>query len=436
MAALAVFAGAASAARAETPADAGASRPVVISGDQAFAVAINLFIRSGDYAKALDLLETRPDIVATPEGFRLRVQLLMELNRDDEALKALEMHLAAEPGDAMARFQLGEIHFRHRRDQSAALAFRLALAGHLEPFRVQIAQARLAAITARRPWRFWGGASVAPDSNLNGATDAKQIELFGLPFVLDPAARRQSGIGLNAFAGAERTWRLSPALAIRSSLGAQITDNPGKASDFASLNVTAGPEWRVGPTSVVSLRPTYGVTWYGGQKLEDGPGLSASGDLYGANRRWTADLSYQGLESRILPGRTGATYGLSLTRTRYFESSLWRGFTAIAVRRARDPAEGYRQALLGAGRLFQGPRATFLYVEGSALERRYQGVSPAFGKQREDHEIAAQMRLSKQDWLVYGAHPFVSVLMSRIQSNVALYSNTRQRVEFGLTREF
>ncbi len=430
---LAVFAslaGAAFAVHAETP------QPQVIQGDQAFALAINLFVRSGDYAKALELLETRPDIAATPEGFRLRVQLLMELKRDDEALKALEAHLAAEPGDALSRFQLGEIHYRHRRDQSAALAFRLALAGHLEPFRVQMAQARLASITARRPWRFWGGVSLAPDSNVNGATDARQIELFGLPFMLDPSARRQSGIGVNAFAGAERTWHLSPKLSVRAGLNAQVIDNPGRVSDFASLNVVAGPEWRVGPTSVVSLRPTYGVTWYGGRKLEEGPGLSASGDLYSANRRWTMDASYQNLESQLLPGRTGATYSLALTRTRYFESSLWRGFGSVGMRRARDASEGYRQALLGAGRLFQGPRATFLYVEGSALERRYQGVSVAFGKRREDHEIAMQMRLSKQDWLVYGAHPFTSLLVSRTQSNVTLYSNTRQRFEFGLTREF
>ncbi|HVZ29705.1 MAG TPA: porin family protein [Asticcacaulis sp.] len=438
LAALILYVSAAGVARAEMPAAAQAeAKPAtVIGGDQAFAIAVNLFIRAGDYAKALDLLETRPDIVATPEGFRLRVQLLMELNRDDEALKALETHLAAEPGDAEARFQLGEIHFRHRRDQAAALAFRLALAGHLEPFRVQMAQARLSAITARRPWRFWAGASFAPDSNLNGATDARQVELFGLPFLLDPAARRQSGISVNGFAGVERTWHVSPKLAVRSSLSVQIGDGPGKAADAASLNFIAGPEWRVGPTSVVSARPTYGVTYYGGKTLEAGPGLAISSDSYGANRRWTVDVSYQDLESRVLPGRTGAVYSAAVTRTRYFESSLWRGQASVVVRHARDPSEGYQQALLSAGRLFQGPRTTFLYIEGTALERHYQGVLPAFGKRREDRETALQMRLSKQDWLVYGAHPFASLLISQSRSNLALFSNTRQRVEFGLTREF
>ncbi|SEJ64539.1 hypothetical protein SAMN05518849_11077 [Sphingobium sp. AP50] len=39
-------------------------------------------------------------------------------------------------------------------------------------------------------------AGLAPDTNINQATAADQVDMFGLPFEIDPSARRRSGVGI------------------------------------------------------------------------------------------------------------------------------------------------------------------------------------------------------------------------------------------------
>lgn len=143
------------------------SRSVELTGDQAFATALELFIRSGQYDDALNLLLSRPDVLERPEGVRLHGELLLRLGRPESALKIIELWLAAHPDDAMARFQLAEIYFAERKDQAAALAYRMALAGGLDELRTRMTQTRLEVINARKSLKLWIGGSVSPDSNLN-----------------------------------------------------------------------------------------------------------------------------------------------------------------------------------------------------------------------------------------------------------------------------
>ena len=202
----------AQAADAPPPTEARGGGVVTLSGDQAFATALQLFIRDGDHAGALALIDTRPDLMARADVVRLRAQLMALTGREGEALDLLEAHLTREAGDALARFQVAELHFAAGRDTAAALAYRLALAGALDMGRARVAAARLEQIQQRRRWRFWAGASVAPDSNVNGATDASRVELFGLPFELDDKARRRSGVSLSAQGGVGRRWRFDARL--------------------------------------------------------------------------------------------------------------------------------------------------------------------------------------------------------------------------------
>jgi hypothetical protein len=91
---------------------------------------------------------------------------------------------------------------------------------------------------------------------------------------------------------------------------------------------------------------------------------------------------------------------------------------------------------MSVGRLFQAPLASLLYVETRYGERRFDGSAAACGVTRRDQEFSLQARVSKRDLLLFGAHPYVQMTLSRSRSNIDLYSYDRNRVEFGLTREF
>ncbi|MDC7683984.1 surface lipoprotein assembly modifier [Asticcacaulis sp. BYS171W] len=413
------------------------SSAVASADEKAFADELMRRLRANDYAGALDWLDARPDIAARPEGQKLRIQLLMFLDRDREAQALSEAYLSVHPDDATARFQLGEIHFRARQDQPAAFAYRLAVAGDLDETRRQAALARLTQIDGRKRWRFWVGGSVAPDSNLNSATDATRVDLFGLPFALSDDARRRSGVSVNAFGGVDRTVQLSPTLAVRLSAIGSLTDVPGEESDLQYLSLRAGPQWRLGPTTTVSVQVKQSRRWYGGAVWEDAQGFGLEGDTYGNNTRWTGAFNAEGIDAKVNPARNGRLFSIEGARTRYLgTSSLWR-LGAVAVRReAESSTEAYTQGHISLGRLFQGPHATFIYAEASTGLRRYDVAAIAFGTRREDREASLELRLSKRDWFIWGAHPFVSMSTSRNRSTINIYTYDRTRMEFGFTREF
>jgi tetratricopeptide (TPR) repeat protein len=406
--------------------------------NRAFAEALVRDLRDQDHAAALALLEARPDIAATPAGVRLRAELLTRLGRTVEAITLLEAHLTQDDQDALARYQLGEIHFAARRDRAATLAYRLALAGRLDPARRSIALARLSDIEARRDLRLSFSASLAPDSNINGATNATSVELFGLPFTLSDEARRQGGVSASIGASAQRRWRLSDRLALEAGGSAFLMDAPGRTFDQSQWALEAGPELRVNDRLRLDLAVTYRDIRFGGAPLEAWTGLRTTAEAYARqDLRWDAAAHLDRIVSRRGPAFDGWTYGAQVGRTRFLgPSALWRASLAVDAHDLKTAELGYAEARLAGGRLFPLPFSTLAYVEPYAQARRFAARSTLFGVRRQDREYGVSARLSRRDWLVLGAFPFVQLSASRAASNVALGRYARQRVEFGFTRDF
>lgn len=412
--------------------------PLAGEANRAFAEALVRDLREQDHAAALALLLARPDIARTPAGVRLRAELLVRLGRSTEAIALLEGHLTQDDQDALARYQLGEIHFAARRDRAATLAYRLALAGQLDAPRRAIAAARLAEIEARRDLRLSFSASLAPDSNINGATNATSVELFGLPFTLSDEARRQGGVSASVGASAERRWRLSERYALKAGASALVVDAPGRAFDQAQWSASAGPEVRLSERVRLDLAATYRDIRFGGADLERWTGAQAGLEAHARqDLRWDALAHLDRIDSHRSAGLDGWSYGLQVGRTRFLgPSALWRANLAVDVHDLSDAQSGYREARLSAGRLFPLPFSTLAYVEPYAQTRRFAARSFLFGVRRADREYGASARLSRRDWIVLGAFPFVQLSASRATSNVALGRYARQRVEFGFTRDF
>lgn len=406
--------------------------------NRAFAEALVRDLRQQDHAAALALIEARPDIAATPAGLRLRAELLVKLGRPAEAVALLETHLTQDDQDALARFQLGEIHFAARHDRAAALAYRLALAGRLDTARRSIAAARLSEIEDRRDLRLAFSASLAPDSNINGATNATSIELYGLPFTLSDDARRRSGVSASLGASVERRWRLSDRLALSAGGSALFVDTPGQAFDQTHWTLEAGPEIRLNPRVRLDLAATWRDIRFGGAALETWTGARASVEAYPRpDLRWDLQAHLDRIDSHRGPAFDGHDYGVQASRTRFLgPSALWRASLAVDTHDLADAQAGYAEARVAAGRLFPLPFSTLAYVEPYAQGRRFAATSPLFGVRRLDREYGVTARFSRRDWMVLGAFPFMQVSASRATSNVVLGRYARQRVEFGFTRDF
>lgn len=406
--------------------------------DRGFALSLAHALETGEHDLALSLLESRPDVSATPDGVRLRAALLARLGRTDEALALLEGWMAGNGSDALARFQVGEIHFAAHRLATARLSYRLALAGSLDATRTQIVHDRLAAIAAGRSLRVTVTASVAPDSNLNSATSAGTIDLFGLPFALSEEARRQSGVTAALSFGVERRWPVSEHLSIQGGTSLTLLDAPNRTFDQRQLNVFLGPEWRNGFRSAVSAATTYREASLGGSIFESSYGLRVSGlDHPTAQTAWSVAASIENIDSRLEDDLDGRAYGGQLSRTRYLgPNGLWRGSLAAVVHDLAGPEADYHLVQIAAGRLMSLPFGTSAYIEPYLRRRAFDRPSSLFGVRRDDRELGLTVRLSRRDLVVRGAFPYIQAVTSKSWSNVPLGDYSRNRVEFGLTRDF
>lgn len=414
-----------------------AQEPPALS-DQAFAEALTPTLRGGDYGAALALLDARPDLAALPAGVRLRAELLAKMGRTSEAIALLEGHLARDTTDALARYQIGELHFAAHRDRSAILAYRLALAGALDPARRSIVQARLDAIEARRDLRISLSGSIAPDSNLNGATSATTVDLYGLPFTLSDDARRRAGVTASLSGSVERRITVSGPYSVSLGASAVVLDASGRTFDQSQIALFAGPEIRLANHSRLSLLATFRDIDFGGADLETWGGLRLGGEVYGdAHTRWDGSIHLDRIDNARSAAFDGWTYGFQADRTRFLgPSALWRASVSLDAHDLASAETSYRDARLAVGRLFALPLSTLGYLEPYGEQRQFEGRSSVFGVRRTDREVGVSFRVSRRDWRVMGAFPFAQAVVARATSNVVLGRYTRQRLEFGVTRDF
>lgn len=408
------------------------------TNDEAFAARLAPLLQAGDHADALRILDSRPDLAARPDGLRLKAELLFRTGRTDRAVGLLEGHLAQDQTDALARYQLAEMSFAAGRYGQATLAYRLALAGALDPARRQIAEARLRAIEDRRGWRLSGGMAIVPDSNINSATGASSVEMFGLPFTLADDARRRSGVSASANLAAERQVALGRGLDLVGSAALAGVDAPESDYDYITAGAAAGLQKRLPSDALVSLQATWRERWYGGEPLDARPGLRLTGQHFTTTAtRWDASLEAERIDSRRSPAFDGRSVAASLGRTRYLgPSALWRASVGWSAQDVGLDSEGYAQAYVSAGRLTGLPFALMGYGEAYAMRREFAAASPVFGLRRHDVEVGASFRLSKRNWAIRGAFPFAQLTLSRADSNLTLGRYSRERLEVGFTRDF
>lgn len=414
-----------------------ANTKIILQGDGALAATIKILVINGKYREALDLLNSSQSMLQTDEGLRLKVQLMMELGMDDETIILLERHLASHPDDALARFQIGELHYRNKRDKEAKLAYRMALSGNLDALRVEMANKRLAAINRRRTIKYNATIAIIPDSNYNSATNEKYIDIFGLPFSLDDNARRKSGVALGLNGSSEFVKRINNGTSLNFSGNYDYTDAPGHNADLLRLETYAGLEFSNAGEYLISIGPEYWQSWIDGKLFEKSTGLRVSFDKFIKNTDWRLD--YMGYHRKDLFSdyRSGWYNNFSFTRTKYSNNSSFHFYSFAFGNNYTDvDSENYNQFGVSVGKLFNTPLNTTTLSQISYNERKFDAASFAYGVARSDKVTEFNAKISKRDWLWFGSHPYISLNFSNSESNITLYKYNRQRVEFGLTREF
>ena len=128
---------------------------------------------------------------------------------------------------------------------------------------------------ARKRWTGYFGAAIAPDSNLNAASESEIIYIdtaFGrLPFTRQGDFGAESGFGISVWGGGEYQRRQPGHERLKLRLGADtvLREYPGGDFDQYFLAAYAGPLWRLGPRTELSLLGTAQRQWLGSQAYAD-----------------------------------------------------------------------------------------------------------------------------------------------------------------------
>jgi tetratricopeptide (TPR) repeat protein len=398
-------------------------------------------------------------------------KLLIANHRLDDAKKILTYNLSIHPDDSETLFPLGAIAVAQKDYNTAIALYRRILVHRPDAERVRLELARafflkgdydnadrqfrfaragdisdavkanidhyLAAINRLREWTLNFSFALAPDTNQNAATSASQISVFGLPFTLDPNARRQSGVGVADDIGAE--W--SPLLFdnVKGRFGADVyrVDYSGGQFDDMAFSGHAGAQMLFNDWDVSLLANGF-QRWYANKAYVSGVGGKIAVD-YGitSNLLIGGSIGGQAITNQFVPAQSGPLYSSQIQAAYVLSpSSLFRILGGFNRQDAQIAPHSYTGFWFGAGYQQDLPFGFSAGFQPSYYNTRYDAPLAAFGVTRTDNAVMLSFTLLNRHFVYHGFTPRLSYVFTEQHSNIALYSYSRNQFQIGLTSVF
>ena len=396
---------------------------------------------------------------------------LMSSGKLDEANAVLDNRLSAEPKDVQARFLKGMIAVARNDNRGAIAIFRSVLIDHPRATRVRLELARafflakdygnslrqfqfalagdpprevaanisgyITAIRNAKSFSYNFSLAVAPDSNLNTGSSAREVTLFGLPFDLSDDARKRSGVGVAMDAGGEWAPSIGEGTRLRLGLSGQRREYWGAQFDDMTLAAYAGPRFVRGKWDVSLLSVAY-KRWYGSKSYNQAVGGRVEGTYHFTPRLGlSAALAAHSVQYRSSNDRDGQLYSLNATTFYALTSSSAVNFKAgIARERARIAPYSSWSGFVAAGYFCDLPMGFSVYVEPSFSIAKYDQALIGFGRNRSDSTQSLLLTLLNRHLVLGRFTPRLSYTATHQTSTIELYKFKRNRLELGLTTAF
>ena len=397
-------------------------------------------IHIGNYAMAARILAAvlRDDPSST-EALFLMGEMSSRQGKFADAIPYYRKIIVDHPSLVRVRLDLARALFETGADDSAEYNFHLALAeGDLPHTVIDNVERYLAIIRSRRHFVYSVNFGIAPDTNLNKATAADHVTLFGLPFALSPDARKQSGVGVTGTVAGEyradltsdTRWRTGALLyGLKYPSASEFDDSQARGS--------MGPQWffKNGDISVLGVAQK---RWYGEKAYSTGVG----GRLEG--QHWlTKQFLYSGYFEGVSSSYDTQPFldGYYLDQGNFFDyyltpSSFVRATLGFGYQKADSDVFSnwyYKVGLAYQREFAYGITAN---VAPEVQWTNYQETDPLFGVRRQDRQIFVRLSLYKRDFTIFGFAPVVSYSYTTNQSNEFLSKFDRSQFQLGFTRQF
>ena len=414
-------------------------KPIVIKDPLATAGALIDRGRYDDAQIILDAIDQmapqdRAKFNATERAF-LRGRIAFGRKDYKTAIRYYEAILAEHPEAVRVRLELARALLFDGKYDRAERHFELVLAGDIPKNVATNINRFLEQIYAQRTWRFRFNVAVAPDTNINNATDSQTVDIFGLPFSLGNDARRNSGVGLFASGGVEYRPRLSDQMRLLTNLQVQRTEYRGSQFDDMIVSGNLGPEITHGSV-VLGVSGVGFRRWYGNRGYNSGVGAQ-----FNLNARLTKIF---GIGVTMLA--EDVHYDLDPSRSGPLISTVLSGFVSLTPASSIRPYIGINREFarakfqrntayrVGFDYYREFPWGITLTVSPDFVVRPFDAMQPAFGVTRRDRLYEVSTQIVKRDFKILGFAPYIDYTFTHNHSNISLYKFSRHRIGFGFTR--
>ncbi len=192
----------------------------------------------------------------------------------DQAIFAFRAILIDQPGLACVRLELARAFFLKGEDRLAKEHFERVLADEDLPRAVTLnINGFLKQIQSRRRWTVYRGFSLAPDSNINSASNEETVYLYGLPFRRDAESLARSGTGLSLWGGGEYQHPVHTQWRIRMGVDLFRQEYSGSQFDQSFVSTHVGPRWLIDGATEASLLVVARRRWIGSDPYSNDLGM-------------------------------------------------------------------------------------------------------------------------------------------------------------------
>lgn len=212
----------------------------------------------------------------------------------DEAEQAYRTVLRLDPSSGRAKLELATV-LSDKQQWTESRRLLLDVKAENPPERVRQNIDRYLAVIdqsveAYSTWRVNASAGLIYDSNVNNATTAQTVTMFGLPFTLSDDARAQSDMAYTLRAEIDNVLRLSDRTSWQSNFSLAWTDYFRlNRFDVLQLSASTGPVFQLNPKTTVSLPFTADLVTY-----------TDKGEAYSASVGFAPQFRYQATEKVAL----------------------------------------------------------------------------------------------------------------------------------------
>lgn len=416
-----------------------------MTADELVAAAEKL-VFAGQYEAAkpfIDALKAAPD--KTFERRFLAGYVAVETGQYDQAIEQFRAILADDPKQTRVRLELARALMLKGDKSAADHHFRLAQQDQaLPPEIAATVRSTRGIIRDQRNWSFRFDVGLAPDTNINNATSAEQVDLLVSPnnrqtFTLNQDARAKSGLGVTgSFSGGLRLKQ--------SDTTAILIDGDGQATlyeqdDFNDimLQLAVGPEFKLSPKTSITLQGVALNRWFGGDTAQRQFGIKSGLTTYlDQGQRIGVQLDVRRTESGFGTNFDGWQYGAYATHERVVAKSMIASASGF-VRRESLRADAFSNTEVGANLGIGGelPRGLNAGVSGGLSYADYDAPQILFSTEaRRDWRANLRAYVGSRAIRVLGFSPSLTYTFTHIGSNYRFYDSDRHRFRFVLARYF